>query len=98
LLAHDPKFEVPALDVALRSRAAYIGAIGSRKTSAERRARLRASGYDEEQVARVHGPVGLEIGAKTPAEIAVSILAEIIAVSEGRDRRRIPWRLVSADG
>jgi xanthine dehydrogenase accessory factor len=59
---------------------------------------LRASGYDEEQVARVHGPVGLEIGAKTPAEIAVSILAEIIAVRGGLNRRRIPWRSVSADG
>lgn len=92
LLAHDPKFETPALDVALRSRASYIGAIGSRKTSAERKERLRESGFSEEQIARLHGPVGLDIGAKTPAEIAISILAEIIAVRDGRDQRWIPSR------
>jgi xanthine dehydrogenase accessory factor len=92
LLAHDPKFETPALDVALRSRASYIGAIGSRKTSAERKERLRESGFSEERIARLHGPVGLDIGAKTPAEIAISILAEIIAVRDGRDQRRIPSR------
>ena len=92
LLAHDPKFETPALNIALRSRAAYIGAIGSRKTSAERKERLRQSGFSDEQIARIHGPVGLDIGAKSPAEIAISILAEIIAVRDGRVQRRIPSR------
>ncbi len=92
LLAHDPKFETPALNIALRSRAAYIGAIGSRKTSVERKERLRKSGFSDEQIARIHGPVGLDIGAKSPAEIAISILAEIIAVRDGRVQRRIPSR------
>lgn len=95
LLAHDPKFETPALDVALRSRAAYIGAIGSRKTSAERKDRLRQSGFSDEQIARLHGPVGLDIGAKSPAEIAISILAEIIAVRDVRVQRQIPSRSAS---
>ncbi|MFS8531837.1 XdhC family protein [Sphaerobacter thermophilus] len=88
LLSHDPKFEDPALEVALRSRAGYIGAMGSKKTSAERNERLRAAGFTEEQIARIHGPIGINIGARTPGEIAVSILAEIIAVRRGRDPRQ----------
>lgn len=95
LLAHDPKYETAALDVAFRSRAAYIGALGSRKISAERRERLRESGFSDEKVARLHGPVGLDIGAKSPAEIAISILAEIIAVRDGREQREIPSRSAS---
>ncbi|ACM05520.1 MULTISPECIES: XdhC family protein [Thermomicrobium] len=84
ILAHDEKFEDPALHVALRSRAGYIGAIGSRKTSQQRLERLRRAGFSEEQLARIHAPIGIDIGAKTPGEIAVSILAEIIAVRRGR--------------
>jgi xanthine dehydrogenase accessory factor len=87
ILAHDEKFEDPALQVALRSRAGYIGAIGSRKTSDARAARLRQAGFSDEDIARIHGPIGIDIGAHTPAEIAVSILAEIIAVRRGRDPR-----------
>jgi len=87
ILAHDEKFEDPALQVALRSRAGYIGAIGSRKTSEARAARLHQAGFSEEDIARIHGPIGIDIGAQTPAEIAVSILAEIIAVRRGRDPR-----------
>ncbi len=85
ILAHDEKFEDPALQVALRSRAGYIGAIGSRKTSEQRLERLRRVGFTDEELARIHAPIGIDIGAKTPAEIAVSILAEIIAVRRGRD-------------
>ncbi|MDI3340809.1 MAG: XdhC/CoxI family protein [Sphaerobacter sp.] len=88
LLSHDPKFEDPALEVALRSRAGYIGAMGSKKTSAERNERLRAAGFTDEQIARIHGPIGIDIGARSPEEIAISILAEIIAVRRGRDPRR----------
>ncbi|HUZ02943.1 MAG TPA: XdhC/CoxI family protein [Thermomicrobiaceae bacterium] len=88
MLAHDPKFEDPAMAVALRSRAGYIGAMGSKKTSAERNLRLLAAGFTEEQVGRIHGPIGLDLGGRSPGEIAVSIIAEIIAVRHGRDPRR----------
>lgn len=88
MLAHDPKFEDPAMQVALKSRAGYIGAMGSRKTSGERNERLRAAGFSDEQINRIHGPVGINIGAREPGEVAVSILAEIIAVRRGRDPRR----------
>lgn len=83
-LSHDPKLDDPALIAALRSDAFYVGALGSRRTQAARRDRLRAAGFDEAQIARLHGPVGLAIGALTPAEIAVAIVAEIIAVRRGR--------------
>ena len=83
-LAHDPKFEDPALQFLLRSSAGYIGAIGSRKTHAARVARLREAGFGDADIARVHSPVGLDLGAVTPAEIAVAILAEIIATRRGR--------------
>lgn len=78
VLSHDPKFDEPALELALRSRAAYIGAIGSRKTQAERRAKLLAAGFREAEVARIHGPIGLDLGGRQPAEIALAIMAEIV--------------------
>lgn len=76
-LTHDPKLDDPALAVAIRSPAFYVGALGSRKTHAKRVERLRGQGFSEAEIARVRGPVGLDIGAVTPAEIAVSILAEV---------------------
>jgi len=79
-LTHDPKIDDPALTSALRSEAFYIGALGSRKTHAARLGRLVKAGFDEPELARIHGPVGLSIGALSPAEIAVSILAQITAV------------------
>ncbi len=84
-LTHDPKIDDVALDAALASPAFYIGALGSRRTHAARLARLAARGWSEQDLARIHGPVGLAIGAKGPAEIALSILAEIIATARGRD-------------
>ena len=78
-LTHDPKLDDPALDAALRSPAFYIGALGSRKTHAKRADRLRALGHGDDALGRIHGPVGLDIGASTPAEIAISILAQITA-------------------
>ncbi len=84
-LTHDPKIDDPALQSALKSDAFYIGALGSRRTHAKRAERLAAAGFDATQFARIHGPVGLDIGALTPGEIAVSILAEITAVLR-RDR------------
>lgn len=80
VLTHDPKLDDPALRVALRSPAAYIGALGSPSTHAKRLDRLRAEGFAEGELARIHGPIGLPIGAKTPEEIALSILAEVVRV------------------
>ena len=80
VLTHDPKLDDPALMAALAGPSVYVGALGSRATAAKRRARLAALGLSEADLARIHGPVGLAIGAVTPAEIAVSILAEVIAV------------------
>lgn len=79
-LTHDPKLDDPALSAALRSNAFYIGALGSRKTHGARMARLKEQGFADAEVARIHGPVGLDINALSPAEIAVSIVAQIIAV------------------
>ena len=76
-LTHDPKLDDPALHAALRSPAFYIGSLGSKKTHAARVARLAEAGFAQDDIARIHGPVGLSIGAKSPAEIAVSIMAEI---------------------
>lgn len=84
LLSHDPKFDEPALQLALRSPARYVGAIGSRKTQAQRRERLLEIGLTEEQVARVHGPIGLNLGGRQPAEVALAILAQMTAVRYGR--------------
>jgi xanthine dehydrogenase accessory factor len=83
-LTHDPKLDDPALESALKSEAFYIGALGSRKTHAKRKERLAEVGITDEMFARVHGPVGLNIGAKSPAEIAVSILGQIIEVRARR--------------
>lgn len=80
-LTHDPKLDAPALQAALRSEAFYIGALGSRRTHAARLERLCQAGFDERQLERIHGPVGLGIGAHSPAEIAVSILAQITQVA-----------------
>lgn len=85
ILAHDEKFEDPALEVLLRSEAGYIGAVGSRNTSAQRLERLRGYGFTDEQLARIHGPVGLDLGGRSPQEIALSIMAEIVAVRNGKD-------------
>lgn len=79
-LTHDPKLDDPGLEVALRSDAFYIGALGSRKTHAGRVERLKAAGFTDPEIGRIHAPVGLAIGAVSPAEIAVSVLAQITEV------------------
>ena len=79
MLTHDPKLDDPALRIALPSPAFYVGALGSKTTQAKRRQRLLDDGLTEEQLNRLHGPIGLEIGAGTPEEIAMSIMAEIVA-------------------
>jgi len=88
-LTHDPKLDDPALQTALKADVFYVGALGSRKTHAARLGRLKAAGFSDADCARIHGPVGLDIGALSPAEIAVSILAQITAVLRGTaDGRR----------
>jgi xanthine dehydrogenase accessory factor len=86
-LTHDPKIDDPALAAALAAECFYIGALGSKKTHARRVERLTAAGFGEDAIQRIHAPIGLDIGAVSPAEIAVSILAEIVATLR-RDRRR----------
>ena len=88
VLTHDPKFDDPALAIALRSPAAYVGAIGSRKTQQARRQRLRAAGLSDHELDRLHGPIGLDLGGREPAEIALAILGEMTAVRRGKGARR----------
>jgi xanthine dehydrogenase accessory factor len=85
ILTHDPKLDDPALVAALSSPAFYIGALGSRMNQAKRLERMIEAGFDEATLARIHGPVGLNIGAQTPEEIAAAIMAEVI-----RELRRDP--------
>ena len=94
VLTHDPKFDVPLLEVALRTPAAYIGAMGSRRTHDDRLARLRERGLTDEDLARLRSPIGLDLGARTPEETAVSIAAEIIGLRWGGSGRP----LASTDG
>ncbi len=89
VLTHDPKFDEPTLRVILTRRVGYIGAIGSRKTSAERAERLKKHNLTDEQLARIHGPIGLNIGAASPEEMALAIMAEIVATRHGKDRAAI---------
>jgi xanthine dehydrogenase accessory factor len=81
MLTHDPKIDDPALKVALSSPAFYIGALGSPTTQAKRRQRLLEAGFSKDQIQRLHGPIGMELGSNTPEEIALAIMAEIVAVS-----------------
>lgn len=78
VLTHDPKFDVPALQIALRSKAGYVGAMGSRRTHEDRMQRLKEAGLTDDELARLRSPIGLDIGARTPEEVAVSVAAEIV--------------------
>jgi xanthine dehydrogenase accessory factor len=105
VLTHDPKFDVPLLEVALRRPAAYIGAMGSRRTHSDRLARLREAGLTEPELARLRSPIGLDLGARTPEETAVAIAAELIQLRWGGSGRpltattgRIHHGRVHADG
>lgn len=88
-LTHDPKIDDPALQAALRSNCFYIGALGSRKTHGKRLERLAEAGFDEADVKRIHAPIGLDIGAVSPAEIALAILAEIVQALRGPRRKPV---------
>ncbi|MEC7490290.1 MAG: XdhC family protein, partial [Pseudomonadota bacterium] len=88
-LTHDPKLDDPGLEVALKSDAFYIGALGSRKTHAARVVRLEALGFNETEISKIHAPVGLAIGSISPAEIAISILAQITEVLHQKVQTRV---------
>jgi xanthine dehydrogenase accessory factor len=87
VLTHDHKFDVPVLKVALGTDAGYIGAMGARRTNEDRAERLRAEGVSEEELARIHAPIGLKIGSRTPEEVAVAIAAEIVQVLHSPNRQ-----------
>ena len=87
VLSHDAKFDEPAIAEALRRGVRYVGAVGSRKTQGDRRARLREAGVGEEDLARLHGPIGLDLGGRAPSETALSIMAEIVADRYGGSGR-----------
>jgi xanthine dehydrogenase accessory factor len=89
-LAHDPKLDDPGLIAALKSQCFYIGALGSTKTHAGRLTRLRGEGFTEHDLSRIHGPIGLDIGARSPAEIAIAILAQITLTLRGNKRGGTP--------
>jgi xanthine dehydrogenase accessory factor len=89
VLTHDPKFDVPLLEVALRTRAGYVGAMGSRRTHEDRLERLREAGVTEEEIGRLRSPIGLDLGARTPEETAVSIAAELIQLRWGGSGRAL---------
>jgi xanthine dehydrogenase accessory factor len=89
VLTHDPKLDDAALELALRSDAAYVGAMGSRRAQAQRRERLLAAGLDEEALDRLAAPIGLDLGAVDPEETALSIMAEVVAVRHGRAGGRL---------
>lgn len=84
ILSHDPKLDEPATRGALRTTARYIGAIGSRTTHADRRQRLRKEGFSDADIDRIHGPIGLDLGGQSPPEIALAIMAEVVATRHGR--------------
>ncbi len=84
MLTHDPKFDVPAVIAALATDTGYIGAMGSRRTTKDRNDRLMAEGVTEAEIDRVRAPIGLDLGARTPEETALSICSEIIALRSGR--------------
>src|SRR5216684_5835801 len=84
VLTHDPKFDEPTLKVVLARQVGYVGAIGSRKTKVERDERLKKQGLSDEQLGRIHGPIGLNIGANNPEETALAIMAEIVATRHGK--------------
>jgi xanthine dehydrogenase accessory factor len=87
VLSHDPKFDEPAIREALHRGCRYVGAIGSRRTQGARRTRLRELGLDEAEVARLRGPIGLDLGGREPGEVALAIMAEIVAERHGGSGR-----------
>ena len=97
VLTHDVKFDEPAIVEALRRRCRYVGAVGSRKTQGDRRDRLRDAGLSEAELARLRGPIGLDLGGRSPAETALAIMAEVVAERYGGTGRPLHERAVATD-
>ena len=95
VLTHDVKFDEPAIVESLRRQCRYVGAVGSRKTQADRRARLRDAGVSDDELAELRGPIGLDLGGRNPSETALAILAEIVAERYGGSGR--PMRDIAAE-
>ncbi|MBA2615404.1 MAG: XdhC family protein [Actinobacteria bacterium] len=95
VLTHEERFDVPLLQIALRTPAGYIGAMGARRTNERRAERLREAGVSDEAIARIHAPIGLDIGSRTPEEVAVSVAAEIVAVMRGKAAALRPAQVAS---
>ncbi len=93
ILTHDPKFDTPALKALSQTRPRYIGSMGSRETRQQHFAELRATGVSDEFLSRVHGPIGLDLGAQAPEEMALAIIAEIVAVRYGRGGEFLSQRM-----
>ncbi|MFD3924779.1 XdhC family protein [Streptomyces sp. NPDC058614] len=87
VLSHEPDVDIPALHTALTTGVAYVGALGSRRTQARRAQALAEAGLDEAHIGRIHGPIGLDLGARTPAETALAVCAEVLAALDGREAR-----------
>jgi xanthine dehydrogenase accessory factor len=98
ILTHDPKFDLPALTSALRAGVRYIGILGSRKTHERRRVELRERGLTDADLARIRAPIGLDLGGRSPEEVALAILAEILAVRYGRDGHALAERNAATHG
>ena len=96
ILSHDPKFDEPAIVDATRRNCRYVGAVGSRKTQSDRRERLREAGLSADQIARLHGPIGLDLGGHDPAETALAIMSEIVAARRGGSGVPMRERLAAA--
>jgi xanthine dehydrogenase accessory factor len=98
ILSHDPKFDEPAIAEAIRRGAGYVGAVGSRKTQGDRRARLREAGLSDEEIGTLRGPIGLDLGGRAPAETALAIMAEIVASRYGATGRPMIERVAVLAG
>jgi xanthine dehydrogenase accessory factor len=89
-LSHEERLDIPAVAAALEKRARYIGAVGAKRTAERRRARLADQGFSDEQIARIHGPAGLDLGGRAPAQVALAIAAEIVSVTSAGGRKPAP--------
>jgi xanthine dehydrogenase accessory factor len=86
-LSHEERLDIPAIAAALEHGARYVGAIGAKRTHERRVAALRAQGFSDDEIGRIHGPAGLDLGGRAPAQVALAIAAEIVAVTSGRSGR-----------
>ncbi len=97
-LSHEERLDIPAVAAALERHARYIGAVGAKRTQERRRAALAEQGFSDEELSRIHGPAGIDLGGRAPAQVALAIAAEIVSVTSGREANGRQARLRSAPG